>query len=115
AAAGGGEDAVGGGEAALEAVLAEHDGRLPLLVEATQQSDELVTGDRIELGGGLVEEHDARPAGECSAKRDSLLLAAGELVRGAVEERVDAERERDLLDAARNGDGARAAALERER
>ena len=48
-------------------------------------------------------------------ERHALLLAAGELVRGAVEQRVDAERERDLLDPARDRRGAVAAALERER
>ena len=55
------------------------------------------------------------PARERRAERDALLLAAGELVRGAVEQAVDAERERHLLDAARDRRGAVAAALERER
>ena len=59
-------------------------------------------GDRVELRGGLVEQHHRRAAGERGAERDALLLAAGELVRGAVEQRVDAERERDLLDPARH-------------
>ena len=89
-------------EAALEAVLGEHDRRLPLLVEPAQQPDQLVAGDRVELRGRLVEQHDPRAPGERRAERDALLLAAGELVRGAVEQRVDAERQRDLLDPARD-------------
>ena len=85
-----GEHAVGGAEAALEAVLDEHDRRPPLLVEAAQQPDELVAGDRIELRGRLVEQQDPRPAGERRAERDALQLAAGELVRRAVEQLADA-------------------------
>ena len=55
-------DPVGGGEAALEPVLGEQDRHPPLLVEAAQQPDQLVAGDRVELGGRLVEE-DQRAAG----------------------------------------------------
>ena len=102
-------------QAALEAVLGEHDRRLPLLVEPAQQPDQLVAGNGVQLRGRLVEQHQPRPAGERRAERDALLLAAGELVRRAIQQRVDAERERDLLDAARDRGGAVAAALERER
>ena len=112
------EHAVGGAEAALEAVLDEHDRRPPLLVEAPQQPDELVAGDRVELRGRLVEQHEPRPAGERRAERDALQLAAGQLVRRAVEQVADAERERRLLDPARDrrprrGRGSRAAARAR--
>jgi hypothetical protein len=68
-------------EAALEAVLGEHDGGPPLLVEPPQQPDELVAGDRVELRGRLVEEHEPRAAGERGAERDALQLAAGQLAR----------------------------------
>ena len=71
------------------------------------------TGSSCEVGSSSSTIR-GRP-GERGAERDALLLAAGELVRGAVEQRVDAERERDLLDAARDRGGAVAAALERER
>ncbi len=96
-------------------MLREHDRRLPLLVQPSQQADQLVAGDGVELRGGLVEQHQLRPARERRAERDALLLAAGELVRGAVEQRVDPERERDLLDPARDRRVALAAAFERER
>ena len=109
------DHAVGGRQAALEAVLGEHDRRLPLLVEPAQQPDQLVAGDRVQLRGRLVEQHQPRAARERRAERDALLLAAGELVGRAVEQRVDAERERHLLDPARDRRGAVAAALERER
>ena len=81
---------------------------------APQETDELIAGDGVKLRGGLVEEDDRGPAGDRGAERDTLLLSAGELVRGAIEQTVDAEREGDLLDAARDGDGRLAAALERE-
>ena len=70
------DDAVGGGQAALEPVLGEHDRRPPLLVEPPQQPDELVAGDGVELRGRLVEQHEPRPAGERRAERDALQLAA---------------------------------------
>ncbi len=108
------DDAVGVGQAALEPVLGEHDRRPPLLVEPPQQPDQLVAGDRVELRRRLVEQHEPRPAGERGAERDALQLAAGELVRRAVEQRRDAERERDLLHPARDRRRRRAAVLERE-
>ena len=73
---------------------ASSDRRAPLLVEAPQQPDELVAGDRVELRGRLVEQHEPRAAGERGAERDALQLAAGELVRRAVEQRLDAQRQR---------------------
>ena len=87
------DDAIGSGKTALEAVLREQDSRLPLLVESAQQAHELIAGNRVQLRGRLVEQHQRRPAGEGGAERHTLLLTAGELVRGAVEKRVDAERE----------------------
>ncbi len=106
---------IGGTQAALQAVLGEQDRRLPLLVEAAQQPDQLVAGDGVELRGRLVEQQHPRAARERGAERDALLLAARELVRGAIEQVVDAERERDLLDPARHRGGAVPAALQRER
>ena len=110
-----GDHAVGRAEAALEPVLGEHDRRPPLLVEPPQQREQLIARDRVQLRGRLVEHEQPRTAGERRAERDALQLAAREVDRRAVEQRLDAERERDLLDAARDGDGAVAAVLERER
>ncbi len=109
------DHAVGAGQAALETMLGEHDRRLPLLVEPAQQADQLVAGDRVQLRGRLVQQHDARSARERCAQRHALLLSAGQLVRGAIEQRVDAERQRHLLDPARDRRRALAAALERKR
>ena len=109
------DHAVGGGEAALEAVLGEHDRGAPLLVDAPQHAEQLVAGDRVELGGRLVEQQQPRPGGQRRAERHALELAAGQLVRRAVEQPGDAERERGLLDPARDRRRAPAAVLERER
>ena len=115
ASAGERDHAIGGGEAALEPVLDEHDGGLPLLVETAQLPDELIAGDGVELGGRLVEQHEPRARRESRAERDALQLPAGELVGGAVEQVCDPERERHLLDAARDGGRLVAEVLERER
>ena len=109
------DHAVGGGEAALEAVLGEHDRGAPFLVDAPQDAEQLVAGHRVELGGRLVEQQQPRAGGQRRAERDALELAAGQLVRRAVEQPGDAERERGLLDPARDRRGAPAAVLERER
>ena len=95
-------------------MLDEHDRRPPLLVEPAQQPDELVAGDRVELRGRLVEQHEPRPPGERRAERDALQLAAGQLVRRAVEQLLDAERERRLLHPARDRARPCAAVLEPE-
>ena len=102
-------------QAAFEAVLGEQDRRPPLLVEPAQQREQLVAGDRVELRGRLVEREQPRAPGECGAERDTLELAAREIDRRALEQRLDAERERDLLDPAGRRDGAVPAILERER
>ena len=108
-------DAIGVGEAALEPVLGEHDRRPPLLVQPPQQPHELVARDGIQLRGRLVEQHDARLARERCAERHALQLTAGQLGRRPVQQRLDAERQRDLLHPARHRAGRPAAVLERER
>ena len=77
----------------------------PLLVEAAQEPDQLVAGDRVELGGGLVEEHQLGPGDQRRGERDALQLAAGERVDGAAEQVRDRQRQRDLLDGAGAGGG----------
>ena len=85
-----GDHAVGGGQAALEAVLGEQHRRPPLLVEAAQQPDQLVARDRVELRGRLVEQHQLRAPDERGGQRDALQLAAGQLGGRAVEQVGDA-------------------------
>ena len=68
--------AVGGGQAALEPVLGDHDGRPPLLVEPAQQPDQLVARDRVELRRGLVEQQQGRAVDQRGGDRDALQLAA---------------------------------------
>ena len=107
------DHAVGGGQAALEPVLGEHGGP-PLLVDAAQDAEQLVAGHRVELGGRLVEQQQPRAPRERGPERHALELAARELVRRAVEQTADAERQRRLLDPARDRRRAPAAVLERE-
>ncbi len=109
------DHAIRGPEAALQAVLREHDRRLPLLVQPSQQTDQLIPGDGVQLRGRLVQQHHLWPARQRRAERDPLLLAAGQLVRGAVEQHVDAKRERDLLDPTRDRRRPLAPAFQRQR
>lgn len=108
------DDPVGVAEAALQPMLAEDDGGPPLLVQPPQQPDELVARDRIELRRRLVEQHERRPSRDRRTERNALQLAAAQLGRRPVEQRLDAEREGDLLDAAGDSRRAEATVLERE-
>ena len=57
------DHAIGVRQAALEAVLGEHDRHVAhSSVEPAQQRDQLVAGDRVELRGRLVEQHQPRAA-----------------------------------------------------
>ena len=94
--------AVGEAQAPLESVLGDHDRRVKVLVEAPQQRDQLVAGDRVELRRRLVEQDQLRPARERRAERDALELATGQLGGRTVEQVRDPERERRLLDPARD-------------
>ena len=107
-------DPIGRGEAALQAVLGEQDRDPPLLVEPAQQPDQLVAGDRVELGGRLVEQDQARAGDQRRGERDPLQLAAGEGVDGALEQVRDREGQGDLLDRAGAGGGRVAAHLQRQ-
>ena len=77
--------------------------------------DQLVAGDRVELRGRLVEQDQLRPARERGAERHALKLAPGQLGGRAVEQMRDSERERRLLDRARDRGRRLALVLERER
>ena len=108
------DHAVGGAQAALEPVLGEHDGRPPLLVDPAQDAEQLVARDRVELRRRLVEQRHPRPSGQRRAERHALQFAAGQLVRRAVEQPGDPERERGLLHPARDRGRGQAGVLERK-
>ena len=95
-------------------MLDQQDGRVPLLVEPSQQPYELVAGDRIELRCGLVQEHEPGTRRKRCGERHTLQLTAGELVCGAVEQLPQAERQCNLLDRARHRAGRVTAVLQAE-
>ena len=84
-----------------------------LIRRSTPSSSSPATGSSCEVGSSSSSTRGL--AGERGAERHALQLAAGQLARRAVEQRRDAERERGLLDAARDRGRAPAAVLERER
>ena len=69
----------------------------------------------VEVGQRLVEEEDARLAHDGAADRHALALAAGELRRTAVEQRVEAQKLRRRVDLALDLGTRRADVLESER
>ena len=54
---------------------------------------------RVEIRQRLVEQQQMRPLDESARERDALLLAARELARAPVEQRVDPHQRRDLAGA----------------
>ena len=62
--------------------------------ELEQQIPQLAARDRIDAGGRLVEEDDARLVHQRGAEREPLLPAAGEQAGAAIDVRPDV-RERD--------------------
>ena len=109
------DHAIGGGQAALEAVLGEQDRDVEVLVAPAQKAHQLVAGDRVELRGRLVEHEQRRPSRERGAQRDPLKLPSRQRRGRAVEQVRDPQRERRLLDAAGDGTAGLSAILERER
>ena len=73
-------------------------GELEAAVELVDLRPHEVAEPRVQVGQGLVEEHDVRPRDEASGERDALLLAARELRRIPVEEPTAVDERRDLLD-----------------
>src|SRR6266511_1556665 len=64
-------------------VVGCHDHGGPGAVDPLQQLHDVFGGGGVEVSAGLVAEHDQRPVDERARDRDTLLLAAGELVREA--------------------------------
>ena len=95
-------------------MLGQQHGQLQILVQPPQQPDQLIPGHRIELRGRLIQAHDRRPAGQRGPERRPLQLTAAELCGGAVEQRVDPERQGGLLHRPGHGSLTPAAVLQRE-
>ena len=106
------DDAVGGGQAALEPMLGDHHGRAPVLVEPAQQPDELIARHGVQLRGGLVEEEQARPVHHGGGDRHPLQLTAREGVRAALEQVRHPEGQGGLLHRSRDGAGRLAPLLQ---
>src|ERR1044072_682060 len=73
----------------------DDDGRAGL-VDPVQQLHDTDRGDRVEGSAALFGEREGRGVDEGAGDRDALLLAAGELVRVAVELGREADETEDL-------------------
>jgi len=67
-------------EHALQAMLGQHHGDVPLPVQAHQRAEEGVRRLGIQLRGGLVQHQDGRAERQRRGERDALLLPAGQVV-----------------------------------
>ena len=92
------DDPVGVLHDPLESVLGEHDGDPEVVNEPGDGGEHLLGRGRVERGGGFVEHQDPGMGGEHGADGDPLLLAAGDLVQGAVAELGETEQIERLLD-----------------
>ena len=77
----------------------EDDRRLQELVELLELDPQLVPQHRVEVGQGFIEQEDLGGLDHRAAHRDTLLLAARQLFRLAVEQRRDGEDLGHALDA----------------
>ncbi len=93
-------DAVGEGEGFLLVVSDEDRGEAELVVDLPERAAKLAADLRVERSERLVEEEDARIAGEGSGERDALALAAGKLARVALAEALQLNEFEQLIDAA---------------
>jgi hypothetical protein len=59
----------------------EYEGHVLLALHAAHQGDDLGAGVAVEIGGGLVGEHQRRCGGQGAGDGHALALAAGELCR----------------------------------
>ena len=84
-------------------------------MQALDLDPQLVPELGVEVGQRLVEQEHRRVAHQRPADRDALALAAGELVRAAVEQRLDLQQRRRLGHLARDLGLRRLGHLETER
>ncbi len=91
-------------QAALHAVLGQHDRGAGVLAQAPDRRQQLLGAHRVQLRRGLVEQQQMRLHGDDGGESDLLQLAAGErLERGAAQVREAEAHERLFHEA---GDGA---------
>ena len=84
----------------LELVVGDVDGgRADAVVQLAQLAHHEVAELRVERAERLVHQEDLRPAHDGAAERDALAVAAGKAGDRAVEDVVDAQKPRRLLDA----------------
>ena len=101
----------------LDLVVGDVDRRRPdLLLQPLDLAARLHPQLRVEVGERLVHQEDLRIAHERAPQRDPLLLAAGELARPALQQRVELERRRRRgAPARRSGPSASCAGAARRR
>ncbi len=80
----------------LRSVRRHHHGDAKLAVHAEKRMQEVLLGHWVQLGGGFVEQQQARLHRQRAGQRDHLLLAARKPVDGTAEPRLDAEEVRHL-------------------
>jgi hypothetical protein len=93
-------DAVGERERFLVIVGDEDRGQAELVVDLAQRAAQLAPDLGVERSERLVEQQDARVAGERPGERDALALAARQLARVALAEAGQLDQLEQLLDAA---------------
>ncbi len=79
-------------------MFGEQYGDAEVVDETGDGGQDLLRGRGVEGGGRFVQDEYARVGGEDGADGDPLLLAAGELVQGAVAQVREAEEVQGLLD-----------------
>ena len=85
----------------LDLVVGDVDGgRADLLLQAADLAARLRAQLGVEVRQRLVHQEDLRLADQRAAERDALRLAAGELARAALQQRLDVQQPRGFADAA---------------
>ena len=113
AAAGDEHHAVGVLHDALEPVLGHQHGDAEVVHQPLQHGEHVLGRGRVEGGGRLVEDEDARVRGEHRADGDALLLAGGQRGERPVAQPGEAEQVERVLDPAAHRVGGDAEVLHR--
>ena len=95
-------DAVGHGHRLLLIVRDDDEGHAEVVLDVHQLELGLLAQLLVERGERLVEEQHLRPLGERAGERHALALAARELVRVALRQRLQLHEAQHLADARRD-------------